>query len=295
MKQRLRFHLDFVNDQFDRELVIWGNGAVATKVATELKNSNIDFSFSVSNDYPQKQSFFNKPVKPKTILSPSSFYIIIASIHYEEIEKELKEFGYVEKIDYYCWKKEALNYDVLWDNIRIGRYSYGYQTWQHTLGVQIKLDDFVESIGSFVSINGTSQINGDHSMKHLSMGILSFIDSAEKRKLYERYSETCVKWNRVKIGNDVWIGANSFINASKVKQIGDGAVIGAGAVVLHDVPPYAIVAGVPAKIINYRFTESQIEILEHIKWWDWDEEKLREHAECFYNTELFFEKYSQSS
>ena len=74
------------------------------------------------------------------------------------------------------------------------------------------------------------------------------------------------------IGNDVWIAAGAQV-LHKVK-IGDGAVIGGGAVVTKDVPPYAIVVGVPARIIGYRASQNQIEELEKIKWWDWPEELL---------------------
>ena len=75
------------------------------------------------------------------------------------------------------------------------------------------------------------------------------------------------------IGNDVWIGAKAIIRSGVT--IGDGAVIGAGAVVTKDVPPYAIVAGVPAKIIRYRFDEELRKALLAAKWWDRDMTELR--------------------
>jgi serine acetyltransferase len=78
------------------------------------------------------------------------------------------------------------------------------------------------------------------------------------------------------IENDVWIGATATI-MSGVK-ISNGAVIGAGSVVTKDVPPYAIVAGNPAKVVKYRFTEEQIEKLLSIAWWDWEEIKIRDNA-----------------
>lgn len=59
--------------------------------------------------------------------------------------------------------------------------------------------------------------------------------------------------------------------------ISDGAIIGAGAVVTKDVPPYAIVAGNPAKVIKYRFSEDIIEQLLKIQWWNWEEEKIRKN------------------
>lgn len=78
------------------------------------------------------------------------------------------------------------------------------------------------------------------------------------------------------IQNDVWIGAKSTI-MSGVK-ISNGSVVGAGSVVTKDVPPYAIVAGNPAKVVKYRFTEEQIEKLLSIAWWNWDEQKIKDNA-----------------
>ena len=79
------------------------------------------------------------------------------------------------------------------------------------------------------------------------------------------------------IGNDVWIGQNAVILAS-VKKIGHGAVIGAGAVVTKDVPEFAILAGNPARILRYRFSEEiQEEIIES-QWWNKD---IKELKECF--------------
>ena len=86
------------------------------------------------------------------------------------------------------------------------------------------------------------------------------------------------------IGNDVWIAAGAII-LHKVK-IGDGAVIGAGAVVTHDVPPYAIAAGVPAKIIGYRCDESIIQDLMLLRWWDWPEEKIQKYMDQLIHREL---------
>jgi len=70
------------------------------------------------------------------------------------------------------------------------------------------------------------------------------------------------------VGNDVWIGYQSCILSGVT--IGNGAIIGAKSVVTKDVPPYAIVAGNPAKFIRYRFPQETIDKLENLAWWDWD-------------------------
>jgi acetyltransferase-like isoleucine patch superfamily enzyme len=71
----------------------------------------------------------------------------------------------------------------------------------------------------------------------------------------------------LKIGNDVWCGVNSII-LPNVREIGDGAVVAAGAVVNIDIPPYAIVAGNPARIVRYRFEKEVVDELLESKWWE---------------------------
>ena len=73
--------------------------------------------------------------------------------------------------------------------------------------------------------------------------------------------------------------------------IGNGAVIGMGAVVTKDVPPYAVVGGVPAKVIKYRFNSEIIEKLEAIQWWNWDLKIIKDRIDDFKNIELFVQKY----
>lgn len=77
------------------------------------------------------------------------------------------------------------------------------------------------------------------------------------------------------IGNDVWIGYEAVIMAGVT--IGDGDIIGTGAVVTKDIPPYTIVGGIPAKPIRKRFKQETIDILLKIKWWNWSDEKIYKH------------------
>ena len=93
------------------------------------------------------------------------------------------------------------------------------------------------------------------------------------------------------IGNDVWIGDNVLILGGC--KIGDGAVIGMGSIVCHDVPPYTIVAGIPAKEIRKRFSGETIESLKRIEWWNKPIKWIEANAEEFSNVELFVNKYAK--
>jgi acetyltransferase-like isoleucine patch superfamily enzyme len=97
---------------------------------------------------------------------------------------------------------------------------------------------------------------------------------------------------RIFIGNDVWIGESVTIFGGVT--IGDGAIIGAGALVNKDVPAYAIYAGVPAKLIRYRFDEATIKFLLEFKWWDRNEEWLKNNFKDFHNIKIFLQKYAES-
>ena len=86
------------------------------------------------------------------------------------------------------------------------------------------------------------------------------------------------------IGNDVWIGYEAVILSGVT--IGDGAIIGTRAVVTKDVPPYTIVGGVPAKPIRKRFDDETIKKLEEVRWWNWDDEKIRQSIQAIQNGDI---------
>jgi acetyltransferase-like isoleucine patch superfamily enzyme len=88
----------------------------------------------------------------------------------------------------------------------------------------------------------------------------------------------------VNIGSDVWIGRDATVMAGV--RIGHGAVIGASSLVTKDVTPYMIVGGVPARPIKQRFSESQIERLLAIEWWNWPEDRLRKNVDLFYRADI---------
>lgn len=93
------------------------------------------------------------------------------------------------------------------------------------------------------------------------------------------------------IGNDVWIGYGVTLMSGVF--IGSGSIIAANSFVNKDIKPYSIVGGLPAKLINYRFTFKQIKELMDICWWDWQEEKIRENIHYFCSDKIdeFIEKF----
>lgn len=95
----------------------------------------------------------------------------------------------------------------------------------------------------------------------------------------------------VKIGNDCWLGVDVCMIGGV--EIGDGAIVLSKAYVTKDVPPYAIVGGIPAKVIGYRYDEETIKFLQEVQWWNQDIEWLKEHWELFSDMEAF-KQYWQS-
>ena len=109
--------------------------------------------------------------------------------------------------------------------------------------------------------------------------------------LYDCYPDDGQK-HGLEICNDVWIGMNVTI-LSGCKKIGNGAIVGAGSVVTHDVPPYAIVAGNPARVLRYRFDEETIKKLEATKWWNLKLDELKKIAPELHEIASKSEKYEK--
>ena len=134
-------------------------------------------------------------------------------------------------------------------------------------------------IGKFCSIAGETKVGmATHTLDKISTSpIFTESKNATKHSWVNSSSET--PFRRVKVGNDVWIGVRAMIIGGV--SIGDGAVVAAGAIVTKDVPPYAVVAGVPAKVIKYRFPQEQIDVLLKNPWWNKPDNELKEYIALF--------------
>jgi acetyltransferase-like isoleucine patch superfamily enzyme len=135
------------------------------------------------------------------------------------------------------------------------------------------------TIGKFCSIGPNVTIGyGEHPVNFLSTSPL-FYYGTKKFDVQIAYKDYFDHHRKVTIENDVWIGANVYVKNGI--KISNGSVIAAGAVVINDIPPYAIVGGVPAKVLKYRFTSEQIVELLNIEWWNLSIQELAKHHSSF--------------
>jgi acetyltransferase-like isoleucine patch superfamily enzyme len=194
------------------------------------------------------------------------------------------------------YKEAAVIDSVIGENTVVGDYSrligcrFGNNVdiYRYALIQQSTMGDFSYvgrnfvglhmNVGKFSAISWNVSIGGaNHDYQRITQH--AFIYSPQFRMLegvepaYDRFDNKC------EIGNEVWIGCNSVIN--REVTIGDGAVVGAGAVVTKDVEPYTIVAGVPARVIKRRCTDRQIEELLSLQWWHLPEEVIKENIQLF--------------
>ncbi|WP_302182637.1 CatB-related O-acetyltransferase [Paraconexibacter antarcticus] len=124
--------------------------------------------------------------------------------------------------------------------------------------------------GSYCSLGGTFLLGGKH-----AVDAVTTYPHRINWKLPGAYHDGFpTPTGDTVLGSDVWTCAGSLILSGV--RIGDGAIVGAGALVTKDVPPYAIVGGNPARVLRYRYDEAQREALLAIRWWDWPIDAVRE-------------------
>jgi chloramphenicol O-acetyltransferase type B len=177
------------------------------------------------------------------------------------------------------FKGLPLNKQVTNPNIIVGKYSYysGYyhghsfdECARYLMPDRTDVDKLI--IGDFCSIGtGASFImagNQGHRMEWVSSFPFFYFDDDYTKEATDGFKNI----GDTKVGSDVWIGSEAIIMPGV--ELGHGCVIGTRAVVTKDVPAYAVVAGNPAKLIRYRFSEAKIHMLLEMSWWDWPEERL---------------------
>ena|SRR5437016_4472755 len=183
---------------------------------------------------------------------------------------------------------------------KLGRFT---EIGPRTSMIETEMDDYsymmgdgdviYSTIGKFCSIAAQVRINpGNHPTWRASQAHFTY--RASKYWPGEADEPELFAWrraHRVAIGHDVWIGHGAVVLAGRT--VGTGAVIAANAVVAHDVPPYAIVGGIPARTLKPRFPDDIAARLLALRWWDWDHERIRRALPDFraLPVDAFLEKY----
>ena len=188
------------------------------------------------------------------------------------IKKSRKKYGRLDSLARYFFDK--------YSGIPVGKYTYGYQSLTNSN---------IKRIGAFCSIaDSVKVVPNDHRIDWVTTSPIATLPefSLVKENYMDDYCAT--EKRQVVIGNDVWIGTNTIIFEGVT--IGDGAVIAAGSIIRKDVPPYAVIGGVD-RIIKFRFDKETIEKLLQIKWWNWQDAKIRENIESFQDILIFMQKY----
>jgi acetyltransferase-like isoleucine patch superfamily enzyme len=140
-------------------------------------------------------------------------------------------------------------------------------------------------IGKFCSISRNARIGlAEHPINLISTNSLFYSDVPNELRSDWVRPYTFQARKKIQIGNDVWIG--EYVSIKGGVKIGDGAIIAARAFVTKDVPPYAIVAGIPAKVVKYRFDNETIEKLLSIKWWDMEDSEIERNLDAFTITDV---------
>jgi acetyltransferase-like isoleucine patch superfamily enzyme len=171
----------------------------------------------------------------------------------------------------------TLQDNVTLNNVNLGDFSY------------ISFNTAVSraSIGKFCSIGPDCKIGlGKHPTNTFVSTHPAFFSSSKRAQLTFSDSNYFQETENINIGNDVWLGANVIVVDGV--NISDGVIVATGSVVTKDIPAYAIVGGVPAKVIKYRFEENIVLKLLDFKWWNKDIKYLKNNFKKFQDINSFF-------
>lgn len=271
------------------KLIVYPYGDVGVQVCNTLSTVyGIKPAYIVDN----KICKFNRNISNTDIfnrLGKEGYYVLLASTNekiYCELKKRLLEsFDSVHILELECMRKITI----------CGKHSYG-PLCDH---------QYVESIGAFCSIASGCDVVPNHPIDLISthpmlywgesMG-LCYEDYGDLPQYVQGMNPRGIRYKtngnrlRITIGNDVWLGKNVIITNGA--NIGNGVIAGAGTIITKDIPDYAVVVGNPARIVKFRYSESQIQMLNKIKWWDWPDELIVERQDDFYiSIDEFIKKY----
>ncbi|RAW09975.1 antibiotic acetyltransferase [Paenibacillus taichungensis] len=272
----------------NKNVIIFGAGNVGKEVSTVLRLFNKDHFFVDNNSALWGTRHLDIPIENPSRISEfnrGEFIVLVACTYSYDITYQLEDILLQHEVDFYLiYAGPGYRYPTKINGVEIGKHSYGF--FKHC-----KPGTLLSRVGAFCSINETAEIGFiNHPTKFITTHPFVYesryglIEDEDTQRLSE-----ISKNKQIEIGNDVWIGAGVLILPSV--KIGNGVIVGGGAVVTKDIPDYAVVVGVPAKIIKYRFSESEIKILNKIEWWNWSDKKIKQNGKYFLNNEEFFKRH----
>jgi acetyltransferase-like isoleucine patch superfamily enzyme len=178
-------------------------------------------------------------------------------------------------------------YNVVFANVMITDSSFGDHTF-----IQKNSAVNCASVGKFCSIAAGVSIGlGQHPASYISTHPAFYSSSQPIAKTFSA-KDNFVPLRRTVVGHDVWIGQNAMVMDGVT--VATGAIVAAGAVVTKNVPEYSIVAGVPAKVIRYRFDENVRDGIIKTRWWDQDEQWLEANCGMFLEPEKFLASFPEN-
>jgi acetyltransferase-like isoleucine patch superfamily enzyme len=172
-------------------------------------------------------------------------------------------------------------YNTLYENVALKDTKLGDFTYIASNTIITKAN-----IGKYCSIGPSCKVGlGKHPSQTFVSSHPIFFSKLKQAQISFADKSYYNEFDHITIGNDVWLGANVIIVDGV--NISDGVIVAAGSVVTKDIPPYAIVGGVPAKIIKYRFEKEEIDGLLNLKWWDKDLDYIRLNFKSFHDINVF--------
>lgn len=310
-----------------KKVILWGMGEYFQKewpcYQTEMKKGNIEILGIIGEDDTfDLSSYSNKLLKiPRNRISEFEYdYLVIASRKYFfQIYREARSYGVnkekiidgmVFMLPAFDFEKFLLSGQHVFQGI-IGNATDGivqvepcaYPQYYTEPGFSISVG--VKSYIVHATVQGRRYADMPISIRvgnysaiswdlRWEVGINGGVDYRSVSIYPSLRDESPAFGGAINIGSDVWIGKGSILKSVHPQNplsIGDGAIVAADSVVVKNVPPFAIVGGNPAIIIKYRFTQDVIEIMQRIRWWEWEIEQVAENISLFSDVKKFVERF----
>lgn len=284
--EEVKLNLSTVQDQIRaRKVVVWGAGTLAEYVSDVLKEL-LDVVPILYVDWSENNT--GKEIRGVEIVTPSYFrheveyrdcFVIVAASAWRNAGCVLRNMGFENLKDFvvaYCGfrnQRSLYRDEDLGSLVFVGQRTSTFDFIQKSL-IQYRLIGWpITKVGAYSSIAIGAAIVQNHPMYATTSSYFFANDDRCFEENFRAHNDP------TEVGNDVWLGRNAIILPGV--RVGNGAIVGAGAIVTKDVPDYAVVVGNPARVIRYRFEPEAIELFNTAQWWNWRPEKVEKYKSLF--------------